>query len=144
MIPMNKHIIAAACCLLATSLPPALAGAAPELVTNGDFSSGAQAWGVSPEGWNATLRPDQVGQITPDPPAQPSLAQAVGALGAGSQIMQTLDVTLAPNTTYTMKVDLQGAPGWSRFMTPSRNPLSTMGRRPNGRCGWTRTRSPCR
>jgi hypothetical protein len=51
MIPMNKHIIAAACCLLATSLPPALAGAAPELVTNGDFSSGAGVRGGSPDSW---------------------------------------------------------------------------------------------
>jgi hypothetical protein len=37
--------------LLFSSLPTAIAGAAPELVTNGDFSSGAGVRGGSPDSW---------------------------------------------------------------------------------------------
>jgi hypothetical protein len=51
MNPLNRRIITVACCLLFASLPTAIAGAAPELVTNGDFSSGAGVRGGSPVSW---------------------------------------------------------------------------------------------
>ena len=51
MNTLNRRIITVARCLLFASLPAAIAGAAPELVTNGDFSSGAGVRGGSPDSW---------------------------------------------------------------------------------------------
>jgi hypothetical protein len=80
-----------------------------ELVTNGDFETGAEGLGVSPTSWNSTVNPEGTGQFYPNgPPGYPEapLSGSVAYMGLGSQMFQTFEgVKLLPDATYHIAFD---------------------------------------